>query len=127
MRPGKPLIFGRLNAKPFLGLPGNPVSSYVCALLFLKPLIAGLLGVHFRQTLEIARVARALAANDSRQDYIRARLFGREGEWWVEPFAVQDSSVQSALAAADALIVRPPHTPAVVEGDPVAILPLTDD
>ena len=126
MRPGKPLIFGRLNGKPFLGLPGNPVSSYVCALLFLRPLIASLLGHSFRQPVESARLARALPANDSRQDYIRARLLRRGGELWTEPFPLQDSSMQSALACADALIVRTPLTPAASEGDSVTIIRLTD-
>ena len=126
MRPGKPLIFGRLNGKPFLGLPGNPVSAYVCAVLFLRPLIAGLLGTDFEQPVESARLARALPANDSRQDYLRARLFRRDGELWTEPLAVQDSSMQSALARADALLVRPPHTPAAAEGDAVSIIRLNE-
>jgi molybdopterin molybdotransferase len=126
MRPGKPLIFGRLNDKPFLGLPGNPVSSYVCALLFLQPLIAALLGIAFEQAFDSARIARALPANDSRQDYIRARLVHRDGELWAESFTLQDSSVQTSLARADALIVRPPHAPAAPEGDRVSIMRLND-
>lgn len=126
MRPGKPLIFGRLNDKPFLGLPGNPVSSYVCAVLFLQPLIAALLGLAFEQPQESVRLAGALPANDSRQDYIRARLIRRDNEIWAEPFRLQDSSMQSALAGADALIVRAPHTQAISEGDPVTIIRLSD-
>lgn len=122
MRPGKPLIFGKLGEKPFLGLPGNPVSSYVCAVLFLQPLIAGLLGIPFSQSLEEARLTRPLQANDSRQDYLRARLSRRGGELWAEPFAIQDSSMQSALATADALIVRPPNSPAAQMGERVEIL-----
>jgi molybdopterin molybdotransferase len=124
MRPGKPLIFGALNGKPFLGLPGNPVSSYVCALLFLQPLIAALLGSPFEQPLESARLARGLPANNIRQDYLRARVFHRDGELRAESFALQDSSMQTALAAADALIVRPPHAPAAQEGEPVDIIRL---
>jgi molybdopterin molybdotransferase len=126
MRPGKPLIFGQLNGKPLLGLPGNPVSAYVCALLFLQPLIAALLGLCFEQPLELARLAHALPANDSRQDYLRARLACRDNEDFVESFSLQDSSMQSALARADALIVRPPHAPAAVEGDSVSIIRLND-
>jgi molybdopterin molybdotransferase len=126
MRPGKPLIFGRLNGKPFLGLPGNPVSGYVCAVLFLRPLIAGLLGTDFKQPPESARLARALRANDSRQDYLRARLFRRNHELWIEPFGVQDSSMQSALARADALLIRAPHAPAAQEGDAVSIMRLDE-
>jgi molybdopterin molybdotransferase len=126
MRPGKPLIFGRLNGKPFLGLPGNPVSSYVCATLFLQPLIAALLGLPFRQRRETARLSGALRENDSRQDYIRARAFICDSELWAEPFPIQDSSMQAALARADALIVRPAHAPAAKEGDAVEVIPLDD-
>ena len=126
MRPGKPLIFGRLAGKPFLGLPGNPVSSYVCATLFLQPLIAALLGNPFRQHRETARLSGALRENDSREDYIRARLFSRDGDLWAEPFPVQDSSMQSALARADALIVRPPHAPTAKDGDSIDAIPLND-
>lgn len=126
MRPGKPLIFGRLEGKPFLGLPGNPVSTYVCAMLFLQPLIAGLLGTSVRQHRQTARLSGALRENDSRQDYIRAHLFTRDGEFWAEPFPVQDSSMQSALARADALILRLPHAPATKNGEVVTVVPLTD-
>ena len=94
---------------PFLGLPGNPVSSFVCAILFLKPAIAAMLGETRKSGLRTARIARSLPANDTRQDYLRAGLAFRDGEWWAEPFAVQDFSMQSAFAAADCLIVRAPH------------------
>jgi molybdopterin molybdotransferase len=124
MRPGKPLIFGRLEGKPFLGLPGNPVSGYVCSLLFLQPLIAALLVLPFQHSFEEARLSGAFPQNDSRQDYVRARLFWRDSELWVEPFGRQDSSMQNALARADALIVRPPHVAAAAEGDHVSILRL---
>ena len=126
MRPGKPLIFGHLGTTPFLGLPGNPVSSFVCAILFLKPAIAAMLGETRKSGLRAARIARSLPANDTRQDYLRAGLAFRDGEWWAEPFAVQDSSMQSAFAAADCLIVRAPHAPAVTIGDRVDVLPLDD-
>ena len=126
MRPGKPLIFGHLGATPFLGLPGNPVSSFVCAILFLKPAIAAMLGETPKPALLTARIARSLPANDTRQDYLRASLTFRDGEWWAEPFAVQDSSMQSAFAAADCLIVRAPHASAVAAGERVDVLPLDD-
>jgi molybdopterin molybdotransferase len=126
MRPGKPLIFGHLNAKPFLGLPGNPVSGYVCALLFLQPLIRALLGLDFEQPQESARLSGRLAASDSRQDYIRARLQRRCNEQWVEPLALQDSSLQRTLASADALIVRAPLSNEATEGEPVTIMRLID-
>jgi len=72
------------------------------------------------------RLAHALPANDSRQDYLRARLFRRDNEVFAESFSLQDSSMQSALARADALIVRPPHAQALVEGDRVSIIRLID-
>ena len=126
MRPGKPLIFGRLGTAPFLGLPGNPVSSFVCAILFLKPAIAAMLGETATRTHAMALSAQGLPANDSRQDYLRAKFSVRDGEIWVEPFAIQDSSMQSAFAAADCLIVRPPSAPAVASGEWVKVLPLDD-
>ena len=124
MRPGKPLIFGRLGETPLLGLPGNPVSTLVCAILFLQPAIAALLGTSTDIPHISARLAGPLGANDTRQDYVRARLSERDGERWVEAFAVQDSSMLSALAGADALIVRAPHAPALAEGERVAVIPL---
>ncbi len=126
MRPGKPLIFGRLGTLPLMGLPGNPVSTLVCALLYLKPAIAALLGTDTRTPLAAARLATELRANDTRQDYIRARLERRDGEAWVTPMPIQDSSMLSALARADALIVRGPHAPAAAAGTRVEILPLDD-
>lgn len=126
MRPGKPLIFGKLVDKPFLGLPGNPVSSYVCAMLFLRPLIAAFLGISVRQHRLTARISGALRENDSRQDYIRARLFVRDEELWAEPFPIQDSSMQSTLARADVLIVRRPHAPAASNGSALEIIRLAD-
>ncbi|MGH6888632.1 MAG: molybdopterin molybdotransferase MoeA [Rhizomicrobium sp.] len=126
MRPGKPLISGQLNGKPFLGLPGNPVSGYVCALLFLRPLIAALLGANFEPARQVVRLAGSFPANDGRQEFPRARLILRDGERWAEPFAAQDSSMQSALAAADALIVRAPHAPQAREGDRIECILLDD-
>jgi len=124
MRPGKPLIFGRLGTTPLLGLPGNPVSTLVCALLFLRPAIAALLGDTSSTPTLRAKLAAPLGENDTRQDYIRAKSEIRDGERWVEPFKVQDSSMQSTLAQADALIIRPPHAPAAASGAKVEILPL---
>jgi molybdopterin molybdotransferase len=124
MRPGKPLIFGRLGRLPLMGLPGNPVSTLVCAILFLKPAIAAMLGTETDTPLLAARLASDLKANDTRRDYIRATLERRGGELWAAPFAIQDSSMLSALARADALIVRAPHAPAAAAGAPVDVLPL---
>ena len=125
MRPGKPLIFGRLGATPLLGLPGNPVSSLVCAMLFLKPAIAVMLGTATKTPLLSAQLIAPLRENDSRQDYLRARTEMRDGELWAEAFAVQDSSMLRPLALADALIVRAPHAAAADAGSRVYILPLT--
>jgi molybdopterin molybdotransferase len=124
MRPGKPLIFGRLGTTPLIGLPGNPVSTLICALLFVKPAIAAMLGDRDQTPALRAKLARNLPANDGRQDYVRGRLEIRDGNRWVAPFPVQDSSMQSTLARADALIVRAPGAPASAIGDAVEILPL---
>jgi molybdopterin molybdotransferase len=127
MRPGKPLIFGRLGTTPFLGLPGNPVSTLVCAILFVRPAIAAMLGTPASSESQRAKLAAPLPANDSRQDYIRARLELRGGERWVEPFPVQDSSMLSVLAAADALIIRAPGARAIAIGEAVKILALSPE
>ena len=119
MRPGKPLIFGRLAETPLIGLPGNPVSTIVCALLFVRPAIAALLGTTIALRRLRVRLARELAANDSRQDYIRASLSDRNGELWAEPFLVQDSSMLSLLSRADCLVVRTPGAPRAEAGETV--------
>jgi molybdopterin molybdotransferase len=124
MRPGKPLIFGMLGDTPLLGLPGNPVSTLVCAMLFLKPAIAAILGTTANTHPMAAKLLRDLPANDQRQDYLRARLEFRDGELYVEPFAVQDSSMLSVLARADVLVLRAPHAIAAQAGDRVEILML---
>jgi molybdopterin molybdotransferase len=124
MRPGKPLIFGRLGNTPLLGLPGNPVSSYVCAVLFLKPALAALLGISAESEILTARLMAPMPQNDGRQDYVRARAIHRDGELWAEPLPIQDSSMQKALADADVLIVRPPRATPGGEGDAVPVIRL---
>jgi molybdopterin molybdotransferase len=126
MRPGKPLIFGKLGTVPLLGLPGNPVSTLVCAILFLRPAIAALLGTDTSTPLLSARLSCDLAANDARQDYIRATLERRDGEYWTEAFPVQDSSMLSSLAEAGALITRAPDAAAKDAGAHVNVIPLDD-
>jgi molybdopterin molybdotransferase len=118
LRPGKPLLSGRLGAMRVLGLPGNPVSAYVCAVLFLVPLIRKLTGrPDFEPRLGRAVLGRALKANDERQDYLRATLARREdGSLVATPFPQQDSSMLVPLAAADCLVVRPPFAPAAADG-----------
>lgn len=127
MRPGKPLIFGRIGDTPVLGLPGNPVSALVCSMIYLRPALARLLGMRVERpdSSRTARLAGPLPENDERQDYLRATLAGGEnGELVVTPFERQDSSMMATLAEADCLIVRPPHAPAVRAGDVVEILPI---
>jgi len=124
MRPGKPLMVGRIGAMRVLGLPGNPVSSLVCGHVFLKPLIRAMLGLPTGPDMSTARLAAPMAANDSRQDFVRARLTGDRRQLDVTPFAVQDSSMLATLAAADALIVRPVRAPAAAAGDEVPVLML---
>lgn len=122
MRPGKPLIFGRLGSTPLIGLPGNPVSTLVCATLFLRPAIAALLGAPAEQHRTTGRLLSPLNQNDARHDYVRARLELQNGEQVVEPFTVQDSSMIRLFAQADALIIRPPHAPPAKAGDRVPLL-----
>jgi molybdopterin molybdotransferase len=125
MRPGKPLIFGALGEMPVLGLPGNPVSAFVCALLFLRPAIEFLSGLPaIPQATENAILGAALKPNDQREDYIRATLTFDAAGWVATPFPVQDSGMLRTLAQAGALIQRPPHDPARAPGDSVQIIRL---
>jgi molybdopterin molybdotransferase len=126
MRPGKPLMHGRLGAMRVIGLPGNPVSSYVCAYLFLVPLIRKLCGrLTVHHATESALLGRAVAANDQREDYLRAHLATREdGAVIVTPVNQQDSSLLGNLAAAQALLIRPPFAPAADAGTACDILRL---
>lgn len=126
MRPGKPMMYGRLGDMRMLGLPGNPVSSLICARLFMVPLIERLSGLAARggDTLE-ARAAVDLEANGPRAHYMRATLeTAPDGVRLVRPVRSQDSSLLSPLAAADCLLVRPVGAPLVRAGAPVPVLPL---
>ena len=128
MRPGKPMMHGRLGPMRVIGLPGNPVSSYVCGFLFLVPLIRQLSGrsmVHHRR--ETALLGRDLSPNDQREDYLRARLEVRGDRAWIAtPVGHQDSSLLGNLAAARALVIRPPFAPAAAAGSACDILRLPD-
>jgi len=125
MRPGKPLMFGRFHRTLVLGLPGNPVSSLVCALLFLRPLIAALLGAPQVDPSEPALLGGILKENDNRQDYLRATLApGDFGLPTATALSIQDSSGLSVLARADCLIIRPPFAPPAKAGDPCRIIRL---
>ncbi|MGX4804520.1 molybdopterin molybdotransferase MoeA [Bradyrhizobium guangdongense] len=126
MRPGKPMMHGRLGAMRVIGLPGNPVSSYVCGFLFMVPLIRALSGhslVHHCR--ERAVLGRDVRANDQREDYLRARLEVRDdGTLIAVPVDHQDSSLLANLAAAQALLVRPPFAPKAEAGAPCEVLRL---
>ncbi|HVU21218.1 MAG TPA: gephyrin-like molybdotransferase Glp [Rhizomicrobium sp.] len=126
MRPGKPLIFGHLGKTPLLGLPGNPVSTFVCAVLFLRPAIAALLRADMTTPLISAKLTHSLPANDARQDYMRAKLLLKGGEYWTDVFDLQDSSMLGTLARADALVFRAPYAPALGCGDRIDVMPLAD-
>lgn len=124
MRPGKPMMTGRLGPMRVLGLPGNPVSSFVCSVLFVAPLLRRLAGLPDAPPPVAARLGAAMKANDEREDYVRAGVEATAGGLVATPFAVQDSSMLSTLAAADGLIVRAPHAPAAMQGEPCSVLML---
>ncbi len=138
LRPGKPLMHGRLDGMLLLGLPGNPVSSLVCAVLFLVPAIRALLGDARPDAdpAEDAVLGADLPANGPRQDYMRASLACEEFEIALSqgvsrmllpvamPHMIQDSSMLSILERSQALLVRPPHAPAAQAGEPCRIIRL---
>ncbi|MBX3494069.1 MAG: molybdopterin molybdotransferase MoeA [Parvibaculum sp.] len=125
MRPGKPLMFGRLGTLPMFGLPGNPVSAFVCATLFLRPAISRMQGGDSALHTTLARLGKPLAANGPREDYVRAALDHVPGELPVAtPFERQDSSMLSVLARAGCLVIRPVGAPAAQAGESVTVLPL---
>lgn len=126
MRPGKPLMFGRIEATQMLGLPGNPVSALVCATIFLWPALNAMLGLDDLSVVERRAILDTpLPENDERQDYLRASLTSTDdGSVVASAFTKQDSSVFSGLARADGLLIRPPFAPAAKKGDPVRIIPL---
>ena len=126
MRPGKPMIFGHLGRLPILGLPGNPVSAYVCAVLFLLPAIARLSGLPATAPQEDAAILGAsVRANDHRADHLRATLSrDAAGTLVATPFERQDSALLHMLAGAGALILRASHAPALAAGGAVRVIRL---
>ena len=125
LRPGRPMMHGRLSAMHVLGVPGNPVSAYVCAFLFMAPLIARLTGrSDFERAPEPARLGRDMPANDERQDYLRAMLAPGPDGPIATPLPPQDSSLMAPLAEADCLLIREPFAPAASSGSPCVILKL---
>lgn len=127
MRPGKPLMVGSLKDVSVLGLPGNPVSSMVCALLFLEPLVAKMARIPAPDRMRDAITATELAANDHRQDYMRAQLRRRpDGKLEAQSYGKQDSSQMKIFANSDALIIRPPGAPALPAGSPCRVVMLRE-
>ena len=126
MRPGKPLMFAAKDRARVLGLPGNPVSTMVCALLFMKPAMDRMLGQAGDLVGTVpARLAVDLKMNDQREDYVRSTLSrGADGSLTVTPHPVQDSSMLSVLAASSAFLVRPAHDPARKAGETVQVVDL---
>ncbi|MFN3656375.1 MAG: gephyrin-like molybdotransferase Glp [Pseudolabrys sp.] len=125
LRPGRPMMHGRLGTLQVLGLPGNPVSSYVCAFLFLAPLIRRLSGrSEVERAPEPAHLGAPLRANDERADYLRATLaMGPDGPV-ATPVPDQDSSLMAPLAQAGCLVIREPYAPAAPAGSPCVIVKL---
>jgi len=126
LRPGRPVMHGQIGGMHVLGVPGNPVSSYVCALLFLVPLIRRMAGrADLSPAAESAVLGSDLPANDERMDFLRAALSLRpDGANVATPLPVQDSSMLAALAKADCLLIREANAPALRAGDTCAIVKL---
>jgi molybdopterin molybdotransferase len=125
MRPGKPLLFGRLGATPVLGLPGNPVSAFVCGVLFLLPALAVLSGLPAQAPpVTAARLATPVRANDHRADHLRAKLSCDSEGLLATPFDRQDSSLLRLLTEADGLVLRSPHAPEAPAGAAVDVIRL---
>jgi molybdopterin molybdotransferase len=126
LRPGRPMMHGHLGPMHVLGLPGNPVSAYVCGVLFLVPLIRRLSGrTDVAPAPESATLGSDLPENDERADYLRATLApAPRGGWAATPIPIQDSSMMAALAKADCLVIREPFAPAAKAGSSCAILRL---
>jgi molybdopterin molybdotransferase len=127
MRPGKPLMFAAKDRARVLGLPGNPVSTMVCALLFVKPALERMLGQPGDLVSTVpARLAVDLRQNDTREDFVRSKLTrGHDGALTIEPHPVQDSSMLSVLAFSDALLVRPAHDAPRQAGETVQVIDLS--
>ncbi|MCK0166458.1 molybdopterin molybdotransferase MoeA [Jannaschia sp. S6380] len=120
MRPGKPLLAGRIGASAVLGLPGNPVSAMVCGVIFMSPMLERMQGLPHLPQVETLSLTAPLPANGPRAHYMR----GRRTNGGCEAEDRQDSSLLSVLARSDVLIRRPPNDPALAAGDPVDVIPL---
>ncbi len=119
IRPGKPMMAGRLNGTPMVGLPGNPVSSIVCGHVFLRPMLRAMQGLEARPLAQrMARLSASVGANGPREHYMRAKV----SDDLITPAERQDSSLLTVLSGANALIVRPPRAPALDAGDAVSFI-----
>ena len=128
MRPGKPLMSGKIENTKIIGLPGNPVSAFICAKVFLSQMIYKLLGQELRtHQYQKAFLSRDLEKNGPREHYMRAKCnINSKGLLEVSPANSQDSSLLKTLSESNCLIIRPPYAPEVREGEIVNILPLED-
>ena len=128
MRPGKPVMFGKSTKKGqttrFIGLPGNPVSSLVCTVIFLWPLMRKMQGLMCKNERHMSKLATPLPANDQREEYMRAHFEWRDGVRHVTPFDNQDSSILTLMTKANCLLVRPAHAPAAEIGAEFEIIEL---
>jgi molybdopterin molybdotransferase len=126
MRPGKPLLFGNLKGTPFFGLPGNPVSAMVCAILYVGPALNKMQGLEGAAPATVkARLSVGVKANDKREDFLRATLERTAtGDLIATPYHKQDSAMITTLAKADGLIIRPPFSVAAQPGDAVDVIEL---
>ena len=125
MRPGKPLMAGRIGAAAMLGLPGNPVSAIVCTTLFVLPMLRAMQGLPARAPRRLsAELAEDIGPNGPREHYMRARLEPGPGRPRIRPFPRQDSALLTVLAEADALLVRPVAEGPRKAGEIVDYLPL---
>lgn len=129
MRPGKPLMYGRKTVAGktvhIIGLPGNPVSSLVCSLVFLRPLVAQLSGSAQTADIRPARFGQPMNANDHRRDFVRSTVEQAvDGTLIVTPLPIQDSSMLSALVRSNALLIRDENAPPAAAGESCTILML---
>jgi len=126
VRPGKPTFFGVLgDGRRLLGLPGNPASAFVCAEMFLRPIVAAYQGASTDPVTLTARLEGPLPANGSREHWMRAKLSHADGGVTVAPYRDQDSSLVSVFAMSDALMRRVAGAPAAAAGEVVEVLPLS--
>ncbi len=122
MRPGKPFMFGSFDNAFMMGLPGNPVSSLICGLLFLKPLLLSMQGLKAENDIKTAVLEAPLPQNGSRQAYLRASVLGENGKYFAKAFEQQDSSILSILSKANGLIIRPANARPAKIGDTCPIM-----